>query len=287
MRRISAELCDPLELRTDSLVGVPGLLQAARAGKVTIGNALGSGLVESDAFLSFLPSLSRFFLDEELAIPSVATWWCGQTRERELRARAISTSLIVRRISSARNLFATDQGSLVTPRDVPRGAREVDSRDRAQAATTSSVRNPRRCRWRRVWSGASSLQRGADLVTRLRRGDGKRLPGDARRAHAYRGRLGSARAVARSRRREQGHVGAVGSARRAVQLARATPSEPALAPRRPRSAEPHGRQLVLARPLHRARRRRGAAAAQPRDPARRRDRVDSQPRVARARRRRC
>ena len=43
MRRISAELCDPLELRTDSLVGVPGLLQAARAGKVTIGNALGSG----------------------------------------------------------------------------------------------------------------------------------------------------------------------------------------------------------------------------------------------------
>ncbi|HVP70458.1 MAG TPA: circularly permuted type 2 ATP-grasp protein, partial [Gemmatimonadaceae bacterium] len=61
MRRISAELCDPLELRTDSLVGVPGLLQAARARKVVIGNALGSGLVESDAFLSFLPSLSRYF----------------------------------------------------------------------------------------------------------------------------------------------------------------------------------------------------------------------------------
>ena len=43
MRRINSDLCDPLELRTDSLVGVPGLVQAARAGKVTIGNALGPG----------------------------------------------------------------------------------------------------------------------------------------------------------------------------------------------------------------------------------------------------
>jgi uncharacterized circularly permuted ATP-grasp superfamily protein len=75
MRRIGSELCDPLELRTDSRVGVPGLVQAARAGKVTIGNALGSGLVESDSFLSFLPSLCRHYLDEELAMPSLATWW--------------------------------------------------------------------------------------------------------------------------------------------------------------------------------------------------------------------
>jgi uncharacterized circularly permuted ATP-grasp superfamily protein len=59
MRTIRSEMCDPLELQSDSLVGVPGLLQAARAGTVTIGNALGSGLVESDAFLSFLGGLSR------------------------------------------------------------------------------------------------------------------------------------------------------------------------------------------------------------------------------------
>ena len=114
MRRISAELCDPLELRTDSMVGVPGLLQAARARKVTIGNALGSGLVESDAFLSFLPSLSKYFFDEELAIPSVATWWCGQPREREYVLYHLD-ELVVRRISSARSLFGSGQGSLVTP----------------------------------------------------------------------------------------------------------------------------------------------------------------------------
>ncbi len=114
MRRINAEMCDPLELRTDSLIGVPGLLRAARAGRVTIGNSLGSGLVESDALLSFLPTLSQFFLDEELAIPSIATWWCGQAREREYVLSHLD-ELVVRRVSSARNLFARGQGGLVGP----------------------------------------------------------------------------------------------------------------------------------------------------------------------------
>lgn len=118
MRRISAEMCDPLELRTDSMIGVPGLLQAARAGKVTIGNALGSGLAESDALLSFLPSLSRFFLDEDLAMPSVATWWCGQEREREHVLNHLD-ELHVRRISTSRNLFATGQGGLIGPETTP------------------------------------------------------------------------------------------------------------------------------------------------------------------------
>jgi uncharacterized circularly permuted ATP-grasp superfamily protein/uncharacterized alpha-E superfamily protein len=83
LRRVRADLCDPLELTTDSVVGVPGLLQAARAGNVTIGNGLGSGLVESSAFMSFLPGLCRLLLDQDLEIPSVATWWCGQVPERD------------------------------------------------------------------------------------------------------------------------------------------------------------------------------------------------------------
>ena len=104
MRSVRAEMCDPLELRTDSLIGVPGLLQAARAGRITIGNALGSGLIESDAFLSFLPSLSKFFLNEDLLIPSVATWWCGQDREKSYVMDNLD-SLIVRRISSTRSML--------------------------------------------------------------------------------------------------------------------------------------------------------------------------------------
>lgn len=82
LRRIYSDLCDPLELTTDSALGVPGLLQAIRAGHVTMANALGSGLVDSEALLSFLPGLCQFFFGEGLKIPSVATWWCGQPKEQ-------------------------------------------------------------------------------------------------------------------------------------------------------------------------------------------------------------
>ena len=78
LRRVDDSFCDPLELRSDSFLGVSGLVEATRAGNVTVANALGAGLMESPAFLAFLPSLCRHLLDEELLIPSLATWWCGQ-----------------------------------------------------------------------------------------------------------------------------------------------------------------------------------------------------------------
>lgn len=83
LRRLDDDFCDPLALRTESSLGVAGLLQAVRAGTVTVANALGSGLVETPALLPFLPGLCRTLLDADLAIPSVATWWCGQPRELE------------------------------------------------------------------------------------------------------------------------------------------------------------------------------------------------------------
>jgi uncharacterized circularly permuted ATP-grasp superfamily protein/uncharacterized alpha-E superfamily protein len=78
VRRVDDDFCDPLELRSDSILGVPGLVEALRAGNVTVANALGSGLVQSPAFMGFLPGLCRHLLGEDLALPSVATWWCGQ-----------------------------------------------------------------------------------------------------------------------------------------------------------------------------------------------------------------
>ena len=80
VRRQDDTYCDPLELRPDSMLGVPGLMQAVRSGTVTVANALGSGLVESAAPASFLPGLCRRLLDEELKMPAVATWWCGEER---------------------------------------------------------------------------------------------------------------------------------------------------------------------------------------------------------------
>jgi uncharacterized circularly permuted ATP-grasp superfamily protein/uncharacterized alpha-E superfamily protein len=82
LRRVGDAFCDPLELRGDSLLGVPGLVEATRARHVSVGNALGTGLLESPAFMPFLPGLCRHLLDEELRLPSVATWWCGQAREQ-------------------------------------------------------------------------------------------------------------------------------------------------------------------------------------------------------------
>jgi len=78
MRRFDDSFCDPLELRGDSLLGVPGLVQAVRNGAVVIDNALGSGLVEAAGHLAFLPGLCRQLRGEDLLLPSVATWWCGQ-----------------------------------------------------------------------------------------------------------------------------------------------------------------------------------------------------------------
>jgi uncharacterized circularly permuted ATP-grasp superfamily protein/uncharacterized alpha-E superfamily protein len=83
LRRLDDELCDPLELRGDSAFGVPGLLEAIRRGNVATANSIGSSVLENPALQAFLPGLCRYFLGEELLLPSVATWWCGQPRERD------------------------------------------------------------------------------------------------------------------------------------------------------------------------------------------------------------
>lgn len=81
-RRLDAAFADPLELRPDSQIGTPGLVEAIRHGAVATVNALGSGLMETRALLAFLPKISRALRGEELLLPSVATWWCGQETER-------------------------------------------------------------------------------------------------------------------------------------------------------------------------------------------------------------
>lgn len=78
LRRVDGAFCDPIELRSDSYLGVAGLVEAVRAGNVVVANALGSGVIESPALMPFLPGLSSRFLGEKLKLPSVATWWCGQ-----------------------------------------------------------------------------------------------------------------------------------------------------------------------------------------------------------------
>ena len=78
LRRLDDDFCDPLELRTDSALGVAGLLEVVRQGRVLVANALGSGVLESPGLLGFLPAISEHWLGEELLLPSIATWWCGE-----------------------------------------------------------------------------------------------------------------------------------------------------------------------------------------------------------------
>ena len=82
LRRMDDSYCDPLWLRSNSAIGIPGLVDAARAQNIAIMNPIGSGLGEMPAIMSMLPGLCRKILGEDLMIPSVATWWCGQTEPR-------------------------------------------------------------------------------------------------------------------------------------------------------------------------------------------------------------
>lgn len=79
LRRLDDDYCDPLAFRADSALGVAGLLGAVSAGNVLVANALGSGVIESAGLLGFLPKICQHLLGEPLKIPSVATWWCGET----------------------------------------------------------------------------------------------------------------------------------------------------------------------------------------------------------------
>ena len=78
MRRIASEFCDPLELRGDSMLGVTGLVEATRSGKIALANALGAGVIESPALPPFLPGLCQAVLGEKLAMAALDTWWMGE-----------------------------------------------------------------------------------------------------------------------------------------------------------------------------------------------------------------
>jgi uncharacterized circularly permuted ATP-grasp superfamily protein/uncharacterized alpha-E superfamily protein len=101
LRRVDSDFCDPLELRPDSQLGVPGLLEAARLGSVSIVNSPGSGVLENPGLLPFLPALCRTLLDEDLALPSASTWWCGDPQSLS-HVRAELAQLVLKPLSRGR-----------------------------------------------------------------------------------------------------------------------------------------------------------------------------------------
>jgi len=95
LRRLDDAFCDPVELRADSTIGVPGLLQVMRAGNVIVSNVPGAGFVESPALHGFMPGIAEALLGEELVLPGVPTWWCGEQAAREHAFEHVEQAFIV------------------------------------------------------------------------------------------------------------------------------------------------------------------------------------------------
>ncbi len=83
LRRVDDTFCDPLELLDYSQLGIPGLLEAVRRRNVSIANPLGCGILENPAINSFLPGIIKYYYNENLILPTIATWWCGQPKEMD------------------------------------------------------------------------------------------------------------------------------------------------------------------------------------------------------------
>jgi uncharacterized circularly permuted ATP-grasp superfamily protein/uncharacterized alpha-E superfamily protein len=94
LKRVDDEYLDPLELRADSTLGVPGLLQAVRAGNLLVANAPGTAFLESPALLGFLPKLARHILQEDLLLPALPTWWCGERSALEQATQMLGNATI-------------------------------------------------------------------------------------------------------------------------------------------------------------------------------------------------
>ena len=116
LRRLDDAYCDPVELRSDSALGIPGLLQAIRAQRVMLVNPLGSGVLDSAAWLGFLPGASKWLFDEQLILPSVATWWCGERPAMEFVAEHFDDLVI-------KSVFPNQRRMVVFGKDLPRHER--------------------------------------------------------------------------------------------------------------------------------------------------------------------
>lgn len=119
-RRVDAAFCDSLDLRADSRLGVPGLVQAARSHRVAIANPLGAGVLENTGLLAHLDQVADYLLGEPLLLPTVGTWWCGQPQSLAYTLQHLDELIIkpiARGISSGAKpgwlLDATERAELV------------------------------------------------------------------------------------------------------------------------------------------------------------------------------
>ena len=117
LRRVDDIYCDPLELKADSQLGIPGLLQCVRSGNVSIANPLGSSILENPGLMPFLQLTSRYFFNEDLILPTIASWWCGQPKELQYVLDNMQ-NLVIKKIHRNPTGSSSVDGASLTTREL-------------------------------------------------------------------------------------------------------------------------------------------------------------------------
>ena len=81
-RRIDDDFLDPLTFRADSALGVPGLMDVYRAGRVALANAPGTGVADDKAVYAYVPQMIKYYLGEDIKLPNVPTFLCNDEKQR-------------------------------------------------------------------------------------------------------------------------------------------------------------------------------------------------------------
>jgi uncharacterized circularly permuted ATP-grasp superfamily protein len=145
-RRVDDDFLDPLAFRPDSMLGVPGLFAAYRAGRVTLANAIGTGVADDKSIYPFVPDMIKYYLAEDPILNNVPTFMLYKPKDREY-ALANLDKLVVKEVTGRAAMACWS-----APRAPPRNARSFAGV--SWPSRTSTSRSPR---WRyppvrRSWS---------------------------------------------------------------------------------------------------------------------------------------
>ena len=149
-RRVDDEFLDPVQFRADSALGVPGIINAARAGHVTIANAVGNGVADDKLLYTYVPDLVRYYLSEEPILRNVDTWRMGDADHREEVLDRLD-ELVLKPVDGSGG-----KGIVIGP---AASADELDDAARSRSSTTRGPGSPSRwsrCRPCRRWSRTAS-----------------------------------------------------------------------------------------------------------------------------------
>lgn len=139
-RRIDDDFLDPVQLRPDSVLGVPGIVNAARAGRVTIANAIGNGVADDKAIYPYVPRLIRYYLDEDPILPNVDTYDLSDPDQRAHVLANIDRMVI--KPSDGSGGYGLVMGPSATDRELAQAAEDVTRHPRdwiAQPVVTFST----------------------------------------------------------------------------------------------------------------------------------------------------